>query len=49
MESDVYMFSITMWEMLERDVPYRGTPVLQIPELVWKVNCVCVLGSRDDL
>merc|ERR1719201_277434 len=35
-ESDVYMFSITMWEMLERDMPYRGTPPLQIPSLVWK-------------
>ena len=49
MESDVYMFSITMWEMLERDVPYRGTPPLQIPSLVWKVNWVCILGSTDDL
>ena len=43
------MFSITMWEMLERDVPYRGTPPLQIPSLVWKVNWVCILGSTDDL
>ena len=43
------MFGITMWEMLERDVPYRGTHSLQVPELVGKVNCVRILGSTDDL
>ena len=37
-----------MWEMLERDVPHRGTPLLQIPELVWKVSYVRILGSTHD-
>ena len=39
------MFGITMWEMLERDVPYRETDPSQIQELVGKVNCVRILGS----
>ena len=42
------MFSITMWEMLERDMPYRGTNRFQVPALVEKVTCVRILGSTHD-
>ena len=38
MESDIYMFAITMWEMLERDVPFKSIPMDKIGSHVWKVS-----------
>ena len=37
-ESDIYMFAITMWEMLERDVPFKSIPMDKIGSHVWKVS-----------
>lgn len=37
-KSDVYMFGITLWELLSRDLPYAGVPVDQVGTQVLQEN-----------
>ena len=37
-KSDIYMFAITMWEMMERDLPFKSIPFVKLGAHVWGVS-----------
>jgi serine/threonine protein kinase len=40
--ADVYSYAIVMWELITRQVPYKGNNILSVMEVVQK-------GTRPDL